>query len=65
MSCHYAMIFSCRKRNAATSFLRGDIDQFTEEGLNAAQRRWRHYKNRVDEGAGAMSAMSMYKVPAY
>jgi len=50
---------------AATSFLQGDIDQFTEEGLNAAQRRWRHYKNRVDEGAGAMSSISMYKVPAY
>ena len=30
-----------------------------------SESRWRHYKNRVDEGAGAISAMSMYKGPAY
>jgi hypothetical protein len=50
---------------AATSFFQGDIDQFTEDGLNAAQRRWTHYNNRIIEGNGAMSAMSMYKVPAF
>ena len=49
---------------SAVEFFQGDIDQLADTDMNAAQRRWRHYQNRVDEGQGAMTLPAIYRVPA-
>jgi hypothetical protein len=49
---------------AAEEFFQSDLDQMDLSELNAAQRRWTHFHNRVLEGWGAMAPPALYRVPA-
>lgn len=46
---------------AAELFFQGDIDQLSEADLNAAQRRWKHYANRVERGFGQMAPLPLVR----
>ena len=48
---------------AAEQFFQQDIDQFEDTSQLQALRRWKHFKNRVDEGFGAMQPMALKKAP--
>jgi hypothetical protein len=45
----------------AALWFQQDIDQLDTSDLNAAQRRQTHFQNLVDQGHGAMAAISLYK----
>lgn len=48
---------------AGEQFFQQDIDQFEDTSQLQALRRWRHFKNRVDDGFGSMSPTSLRKAP--
>lgn len=48
---------------AAQTFLQGDIDQISDSDMNAAQRRWRHFFNREQEGVGTMMPLALRRTP--
>ena len=46
---------------AAEQWFQQDIDQISQDDLNAAQRRWRHFLNRAENGKGVMIPPAMRK----
>ena len=46
---------------AASLWFQSDIDQINDSDLNAAQRRWRHFQNRIEDGFGSMMPIPVYK----
>ena len=47
--------------HAAMLWFQQDLDQLDVTDLNAAQRRYAHYRNLAEQGKGAMAAMPLYK----
>lgn len=47
--------------HAAMLWFQQDLDQLDVTDLNAAQRRYAHYRNLAEQGKGAMASMPLYK----
>jgi len=47
--------------HAAMLWFQQDLDQLDTTDLNAAQRRYTHYRNLAEQGKGAMASMPLYK----
>ena len=49
---------------ASALWFQQDIDQLDVADLNAAQRRYTHFQNLVNQGHGGMAPLALFKGPA-
>ena len=49
---------------ASALWFQQDIDQLDVTDLNAAQRRYTHFQNLVNQGHGGMAPLALFKGPA-